>query len=590
MRRRLWSPKRRRKESEDNPGANDYVPLGQIPRVPTDYSTYLSLPPINSQGQQGQQYMLAAATLVGSQGAYDSPQVMPWQTDVWGYLESIPQLAFAARRMSNALSRIELYVGLADTTDGVPDRIPASEEDDAQGTADTRAADRRALQPLAELFDGQHGAMLARIGGHLTLVGDSNICGFTDPATGQPGWYVASQSEITTNAGGADLIRDGYGGRIRINSGRDPSKPGQTQDGMVLRLWRPHLRFGWQADAPTRSLGGCFKELLGAAASVQSSLESRIAGAGVLVIPQSASVPSSKNSAGSQTDPMMAAIIDATMAPLKNPNSAAARVPLLMKVRDDAIGKIQHITFSTPLDERVLELREFALRQLAISLDQPAEVMLGLGDSNHWNVWAITEDEIKMTIAPMCEVICAAITEKYLWPRLQRLGIKDFKRYVIYFDVTQLAQRPNRAPDAQALHGMGLVKDATTRRESGFTEDDAPSEEEQQRNLLIRLMTAGVPIDQAVPYLKLLKFTLPEDLLSAAPADTGGGEQPSDDAEQQPPEGGTPDKPGPPGTPGNPANPVQPGAPSASGTPAAVAAVAASARLALVGAAHGQHP
>lgn len=585
--RRLWSPRRRREQFEDNPGASNHVPLGEIPRVPTNFSTFLSLPPEGTQGQKGQQYLLAAATLVGSQGAYDSPQVMPWQTEVWSYLEAIPQLAFAARRMSNALSRIELYVGLADTTDGVPDRIPANPEDDAQGTDETRAADRRALDPLAQLFDGQHGAMLARIGGQLMLVGDSYICGYTDPATNQPAWYVASQSEITTGNGGADLVRDGYGGRIRIESGRDPNKP---QNGMVLRLWRPHLRYGWQSDAPTRSLGGTFKELLGCAASVQSSLESRIAGAGVFVVPQSATVPSSKASE-LHKDPMMAAIIDAIMAPLKNPNSAAARVPLLMKVRDDAIGKLQHITFSTPLDERVLELREFALRQMATSLDQPAEVMLGLGNANHWNVWAITEDEIKMTIAPMCEVICAAITEKYLWPRLQRMGIKDFRRYVIYFDVSQLAQRPNRAPDAQNLHDRGLVSDATTRRESGFNEDDAPNEEEQQRNLLIKLMVSGVTIEQAVPYLKLLNFTLPDDLLTGAAADTGDGdgENPPAEDETAPesPAGGTPDQPGPPGTPGNPANPAQPGDSSATGTPTAMAA---SAQLALVGAGHGQHP
>lgn len=585
--RRLRDRWRRRDQFEGNPGAIQHdVPLGEIPRAPTNYSTYLSLPSEGSQGQKGQQYVLAAATLVGAQGSYDSPQVMPWQTDVWNYLESIPQLGFAARRISNAMSRIELYVGLADTTDGVPDRIPANEDDSAQGTDETRAADRRALDPLARLFDGQHGAMLARIGGQLMLTGDSYVCGYTDPATQQPAWYVASQSEITTGSGGADLVRDGYGGRIRIESGKDPGKP---RNGMVLRLWRPHLRYGWQADAPTRSLGGVFKELLGAAASVQSSLESRIAGAGIFVVPQSATVPSSKGSTELHKDPMMAAIIDAVMAPLKNPNSAAARVPLMMRVRDDTIGKLQHITFSTPLDERVLELREFALRQLAISLDTPAEIMLGLGSNNHWNVWAITEDEIKMTIAPLCEVICAALTEKYLWPSLQNVGVKDYKRYVIYFDVSQLAQRPNRAPDAQKLHDMGLVKDATTRRESGFTEDDAPSEEEQQRNLVIRLMTGGIPIETAVPYLRLLNFNLSDDLLSATPADTGGGEQPQDEPEaaQGPPQGGTPDEPGPPGTPGNPGNIGQPGDASASGTPSAVAA---SARLALVGAAHGQQP
>lgn len=581
--------RRRHSGAAPDPEAFDTTPLGSITRAPADYTTYQSTPPAVSGSGQG--YVLAAASLVGSRGVYEGPQTQAWQNEAWDFFDCVPELSFAGRRMGNALSRIRLYVGVRDSNgEGRPDPIPDDPADPEQGTEDTRSADRRAREPLDELFGGQHGPMLARLGTHLTIPGDSYVCGYTENS--ERHWYVASSSELSpfpgtaTTPGGADLIRDGQGGKVRIIQG----------EGMVLRLWRPHPRYGWQADSSVRALRRNLRELSLISAHIGASLESRLAGAGLLVIPQSATVPNSKRRSKSDgMDPITAAVIDAMMTPLKKPESVAALVPLIMRVRDDVADKIKHLKFSTPLDERVLELRQSALRQLAIGLDMPPEVMLGLGESsNHWNAWLISEDEIKLTISPICEVICAALTEKYLWPRLKQLGITDVTRYVVYYDVSELTQRPNRAPDAQTLYNMGLLGGTSTRRESGFTDDDKPSDEEALRHLIVSLMTSNISFDVAYPWLQLLKIDTgavslgqggnPVEPGDGTPVDTSGGS--GGDEAQQPAPAGTPSNPGPPDTPGNPANPVQPGPP-----PAAVAAAAGPpplSALALVGSARDQ--
>jgi hypothetical protein len=40
-------------------------------------------------------------------------------------------------------------------------------------------------------------------------------------------------------------------------------------------------------------------------------------------------------------------------------------------------------------------LRREAVERLAIGLDMPPEVLLGLGDSNHWSAWQVDEQTWK---------------------------------------------------------------------------------------------------------------------------------------------------------------------------------------------------
>src|SRR3546814_7696452 len=104
--------------------------------------------------------------------------------------------------------------------------------------------------------------------------------------------------------------------------------------------------------------------------------------------------------------------------------SAAAVVPLTVPIPDNGTGRaaadyVHFQTFSTPFDEETRELREEAIRRLALGQDAPPEVLLGLGSMNHWGAWLVKEDTITTHVEPPLARFCDALTTQFLRPVLQ---------------------------------------------------------------------------------------------------------------------------------------------------------------------------
>lgn len=470
-------------------------------------------------GQQAPRPLLASATLVKQSQIRAIPAMRDWQARAWEFYDMVGELRFAAQWISSAMSRCRLYIGVPDDDGGKPD--PLGERDDI---------DPRARIPLDELFGGPsgHAEMLSRMAMHLTVPGETYLIGFDDEA-GNRRWMVASSEEFVRTANQV---------KIRLPES-DRSIPVDINRATVVRLWRPHPRRAWEADSPVRAALSVLKELQDLSAHVAATLESRLAGAGVWVIPESATLPTPMNEVGQplHEDPAMATLIDAMVTPLGDRDSAASVVPIIVRVPDAAAGKSQYITFSTPLDDKIRGLREDNIRRFATIMDIPAEVLTGYAAANRWNMWKISEDAVALHIEPMCGLICEALTTQYLWPALEAMGITNPEDYVVWYDSSDLVLRPNRGPEAQNLYGERLVSGAATRRANGFTDDDAPTEDEEHRVLLTQLASRGIDPVVVAPYLRALGIdlgldpaaqpvatedrTTPEDAL---PEDTPGQE------------------------------------------------------------------
>ncbi|MGI5292711.1 hypothetical protein ACQEVF_56700 [Nonomuraea polychroma] len=179
-------------------------------------------------------------------------------------------------------------------------------------------------------------------------------------------------------------------------------------------------------------------------------------------------------------------LIRTMVTPIGDRDSAAAVVPLVIKLPDDAIGKVQHLSFSTPFDAQLSEREEKVVRRVAIGMDLPPEVLLGLGDSNHWSAWQIQESSITLYVEPLLGLICQALTHNYFRPALQALGV-NVDRLVVWYDTSDLRLRPNRGPEALELHNRELLSDEALLREHGFGVEDLPSDLERQRRLAWKL-------------------------------------------------------------------------------------------------------
>ena len=414
--------------------------------------------------------LVAASTVISSRKITRSKVAgEAWQQEAIELYSEVGELRYLANVQANAASRAELYVARYDDA-GVPIRVYA--EDDPL--------------PLAA-WDEFGGGVLARtelikrLFIQLFVTGDGYVVGVPPgvlddrpPIVGRPPqladltWRVLATTEVT-------IKQD----ELTIKLGDRP-RTVRLDSAVIVRAWRPNPFRWWQADSPVRSNLPVLRELVGLTKHISATIDSRLAGAGLLLIGDSFSLLAGQSpdpDDDAQSDPVLGALMDAMLTAIRDRDSASAVMPIILTGPDDAIDKVRHLTFATPFDSSTKELRDEAIRRLALGLEAPPEVLLGLGNSTHWNAWIVQDENVKTHIDPALGLICDALTTDYLWPVLEEAGVPDPTSYVIWWDTTPLTLRPDRSEQAVQLYDRGELTGFALRRETGFTDDDAPVED-----------------------------------------------------------------------------------------------------------------
>lgn len=459
-----------------------------------------------------------------------------WQAEAWGFYDTIGELRYAANWMGNSLSRALIYP--ADVgEDGKPSAKPTE--------------DPRALSAAYDLLGGPttQAQILQQVGVHLTVVGDCYVIGETPEETDAAGepvgddeWYVASTDELSYTAGTGWTIDRGNGKRTL-----------DVDRTVIIRIWTSHPRKRWEADSPTRAVLPILRELRQLVAVAGDEMDSRLAGAGVLLLPNNVTFPAPSQEAleaNPGADPLMLALAESILVPKDDPTDSARLVPLVLRVPPDAVDKIKHISFASKLQSENQSAREACIKRLALGMDMPPEVLLGMANANHWGSWQIEEAGVKLHIAPKLMVIVEAINEGYYVPALEKAQLDPW-RFTLWFDVSQLTQRPNREQDAKDAFNAGELSAAALLREGGFdVEGDAPTVEERVTRLLQQVIAANPSGagDLVPPLIHLwnggkvadldLAPAVPADAGDGAPADppeAGDGEDPPVDQTRTPP-------------------------------------------------------
>lgn len=415
----------------------------------------------------------------------------PWQLDAWHFFDTCGELAFSSQWQANAMSQVTLRL-VVEMPDGTVEEV----KDDAAGLG------ALAVEAMQALFDGDTGQaqMMAALGVHLSVPGESYLVGLPpDEADGDYGrdmWRVVSNEELRETSPGSgkwELDRgDGIIEHLDVNENA------QVQ-ALIIRIWRNHPRKAVLATSPVRAALPVLHELEGLTKHVASTIDSRLAGAGILLVPSEMTFQTPLTDGtpptDAEADQFLAELGAAMAAALADQGSPAARVPIVVKAPGQFLQYVQHITFDSPLDDKALALREEAIRRLALSLDMPPEVLLGQADSNHWSAWLISEDAIKIHIEPLAGLVVDALVSRYLWPAMQgpsRVMDPAIKRYRLQADTSKLRQRSLDVSQAMAMHAAFLISDEALLRETRFDPGDAPTDAERQRRFT-ELVASGAP-------------------------------------------------------------------------------------------------
>jgi hypothetical protein len=396
----------------------------------------------------------------------------PWQRTAWGFYETVGELHYAINYLAQAGSRARLYVGTPDP-DGAADPTP------------TQDAQSEAL--LGELGDSEagHAQLLSLMFIHLSVAGETFLIGYDDPATSERVWTAAAN----------EALEEG-GGKIRLRVGPAMYVPLPEDSTTIIRIHIQDARFPWMPDSNVRAVLTDLARLQALSSHILATCDSRLSGAGLLLIAESISTPpANPEDEENNADPVVDGLISAMSTALNDQGTAASVVPFTLRAPDEVVKDgIKHLTFSTPFDKEVPTLVDMTLRKIAIGLNMPAETLLGT-PQNHWSAWQKSEEFVNLNVEPLLQIICQALTAKYMKPSAAVLsGSKSDT--VIWYDTTELVARPNKGPESITLYGLGLVGAACTRRENGFSDDDAPTDEERLKTLLWEL--AHIPAAAAV--------------------------------------------------------------------------------------------
>lgn len=413
-----------------------------------------------------------------------------WQADAESMYDLVGEERFLANVLAGRAAQAKLYVGKLSHTDPLADPEPVEDAniqlllDNIGKTAAGRA--QLVMRHLINLFIAGEGYLVG-IPPRLIPSEDEEDDQPVDPYAADPYavdpadplgvsldelvWHMLSVSEVTFKGDdGVELKLPDQGG-VAIET--------TLPEVYLIRAWRAHPMRGWEADSPTRSSLPVLRELVGLTMAISGQIDSRLAGAGLLLVPQSAADAlkrAMKLAEDSDEDPWTDALIEAMITPISDRSSAAAYVPLVAVVPDDAADKFTHMTFDKNFDKELRPLRDEAIRRLALGQDAPPELLLGVGGMNHWGAWLVREDVVTTHLEPPLALLCDALTTQYLRPALIALGIdeQEASDYVVWYDVSHLIVRPNRGDDAQAIYDKGELSGEALRRENGFDESDAP--------------------------------------------------------------------------------------------------------------------
>lgn len=307
-----------------------------------------------------------------------------WQQAAWDFYDAVPELRAAARITGQTMSQVRLNISRI-AANGEPVPLELAPEIDGKTNPD---ASHPALKLLSQFAGGSGGqsSLLDSLGVTMTVTGEAILVGSLNPLdqyaddfarvqSYSPEQVVIQNRQITVKLDESSMKAQ------RIVNEDDPALPMRA-----IRVWRPHPRKSWQADSAARAAMSALQEIVLYDQHIEASAISRLISAGLLMIPEGMTLPGLADDDGTlpDADPFMRFLIKVMSTAIGDRTSAAARVPIMLRGEADDIAAAKLLSFSTPFDDKIPELRSAALGRLATSVDMPGELLSGYGALQHW--------------------------------------------------------------------------------------------------------------------------------------------------------------------------------------------------------------
>lgn len=414
----------------------------------------------------------------------------PWQAEALAYYDRLGECRYPAQFHAAMLSRVRLYLGRRDESGEI------EEIEDSKGI----------LQRLEDPGGG-HSSLLSPYGALRFVAGESFLLNTADEEDRDGELFeIVSPLELRLKPGSKDYQRvraPGLTPEELLSADEEELDLLDIGEARVWRFHRRHPTYSDWADSPVRTVLTDYEELLLLKLEARSQVKSRIARAGILFLDgrlsfttagagEDEAEPEGTADEDAEADELLEALIEAFIAARDDEGSAAGVAPVIARVENGTGLPLKDLVFhlrihepedTYPASARIKEVRE----GIAIAIDLPKEILLGLTDANHWTAWSIDDSTWEQHGEPDAIAFCQDITDAYVRPKAEAEKVEDWEDIVCWYDAAAVTTDPDRSKNAKDLYRDGEISGEGYRNSLGFSDDDEPSEDERRRYAAFRL-------------------------------------------------------------------------------------------------------
>jgi hypothetical protein len=380
-----------------------------------------------------------------------APGLEQWQELVLKYADKVPIVGAGARYYEDSTKRVKFYLTLEGTGEAVESSHPADE--------------------IIKILN-EYNEEIARAVGLRFLIGESRHT------------FDIEEKELTTRGAGELYCRRDGTYVLKDRNGKE------CECGEHLHIWRsydPDRKWSDLATSSHKSMIDVLESFVivyaeERAVSIRNALNTGILGVSEDVFAVGGD-EDAINSEGSDEGAALERRFQRMLGMvIKNPRDSANFVmPVLVTPTGRKPSEcIEHISVAADRDKRkVAERIDMLKEEYAVGVDLPSDQAKGfMADMNHWNGRIVNETawtdylapKIGATVHDAFEEIAAALDI-------------DVTGFTVGLDNTELMSPTDMSVDAFRAYDRGLISDKSARKHTGFTEADAPGEEDGKQTL-----------------------------------------------------------------------------------------------------------
>ncbi|QBP32670.1 portal protein [Mycobacterium phage Cepens] len=456
----------------------------------------------------------------------------PWQEEAWRFTKCVGELGYFVRWRSNACAQVRLIASSIDPETGLPTGSVDEKDENA----------KRVVELVQQIAGGPLGqkSLIKRAAACLTVTGELWICILQRPEGER--WYAVTKNEIKASQKIVEYPDGRKAASVAIQLPDRELHDYDPNNDAMFRVWNEAFDDATEADSPVRAVLPVLAEIEHATKKINNADRSRLLNNGLLMVPSEASLPDNApdgttNGSRRVATSLQKMLVQAATTVTQDENSLVSVLPIVAAAPGEHLGKIAHIEFSKEATKTAVEIRTDSIGRLAMGLDVSPERLLGMGNnSNHWSAYLLADEDVKLHVNPVLEVLVQAIQQAVIAPMLQKEGI-DPNKYTLWFDASRLTADPDITDEAKDAFTSGAIRGEAFVKALGLPADaryDMKTEEglaEWARDRVSEDPRLLPMLAQLIPELKDRTFT---DIAPTDDSTSDDGYTDSDAATEEP--------------------------------------------------------